>query len=229
MTQTARCQSTAALIGGPGQVLTDAEVTAFVHDQLGQVDVDGRSVCVVVPDGTRSCPLPLLMRAVHGALTGRASRVTVLVALGTHVAMDAEHLARHLGYAPGDAEATYPGMTIVNHEWWKPETFADLGHIGADRMVELSGGRLHEGVDVRLNGAVVDHDIALVVGPVFPHEVVGFSGGNKYFFPGVGGQAIIDISHWLGALITSAQIIGTRGTTPVRALIDEAAALIPAQ
>jgi nickel-dependent lactate racemase len=229
MTQTASRTSTAALIGGPGQVLTDAEATQFVHEQLAQVDVDGRSVCVVVPDGTRSCPLPLLMRAVHGALTGRASRVTVLVALGTHVAMDAEHLARHLGYAPGDAEATYPGMTIVNHEWWKPETFADLGHIGADRMAELSGGRLHEGVDVRLNRAVVDHDIALVVGPVFPHEVVGFSGGNKYFFPGVGGQAIIDISHWLGALITSAQIIGTRGTTPVRALIDEAAALIPAQ
>jgi nickel-dependent lactate racemase len=76
---------------------------------------------------------------------------------------------------------------------------------------------------------VVEHDVALVVGPVFPHEVVGFSGGNKYFFPGVAGQEIIDLSHWLGALITSAEIIGTRGTTPVRALIDEAAALIPAQ
>ena len=35
------------------------------------------------------------------------------------------------------------------------------------------------------------------------------------------------MSHWLGALITSAEIIGTRGTTPVRALIDEAAAMIP--
>jgi nickel-dependent lactate racemase len=82
---------------------------------------------------------------------------------------------------------------------------------------------------VRLNRAVVEHDVALVVGPVFPHEVVGFSGGNKYFFPGVAGQEIIDLSHWLGALITSADIVGTRGITPVRALIDEAAALIPAE
>ena len=80
---------------------------------------------------------------------------------------------------------------------------------------------------MRLNRAVVEHDVALVVGPVFPHEVVGFSGGNKYFFPGVAGQEIIDLSHWLGALITSAEIIGTRGITPVRALIDEAASLIP--
>ena len=55
------------------------------------------------------------------------------------------------------------------------------------------------------------------------------SGGNKYFFPGVAGQRIIDVSHWLGALITSAEIIGTTGVTPVRALIDEGAALIPAE
>ena len=61
----------------------------------------------------------------------------------------------------------------------------------------------------------------LVVGPVFPHEVVGFSGGNKYFFPGVAGPEIIDLSHWLGALITSSAIIGTPGITPVRALIDD--------
>jgi hypothetical protein len=57
---------------------------------------------------------------------------------------------------------------------------------------------------------------------VFPHEVVGFSGGNKYFFPGVSGQELIDMSHWVGALITSASMIGTRGVTPVRALINEA-------
>jgi nickel-dependent lactate racemase len=84
-------------------------------------------------------------------------------------------------------------------------------------------------VDVVVNRAVVEHDVCLVIGPVFPHEVVGFSGGNKYFVPGVAGQDIIDFSHWLGALITSADIIGTRGVTPVRALIDQAAEMIPAR
>ena len=84
-------------------------------------------------------------------------------------------------------------------------------------------------VPVLLNRAVVEHDVALVLGPVLPHEVVGISGGNKYFFPGVAGQKIIDVSHWLGALITSAEIIGTTGITPVRALIDDGAAMIPAE
>jgi nickel-dependent lactate racemase len=82
---------------------------------------------------------------------------------------------------------------------------------------------------VRINRAVVEADLTLVVGPVLPHEVVGFSGGNKYLFPGVSGPEMIDASHWLGALITSADIIGTLGTTPVRALIDDAAALVPGE
>ncbi len=214
--------------GGPDGVLMSEEVTSFVREQLAAQDLDGKSVCVIVPDATRSCPLPLLLGAVHGALHGRASTMTVLVALGTHAAMSSEALARHLGYAEGNLEATYPGLTVRNHEWWDPTTFAHLGVIPASRVEELSEGRLSQDVPVRLNKAVVEHDVALVVGPVLPHEVVGMSGGNKYFFPGVAGQEIIDISHWLGALITSAEIIGTTATTPVRALIDEGAALVPA-
>jgi nickel-dependent lactate racemase len=215
-------QMTAARIGGPDGVLDDAEVREFVLRSLAGADLDGRSVCVIVPDGTRSCPLPLLLTAVQEALTGRATRVTVLVALGTHAGMSDEHLRRHLG-------GPYEGIEILNHEWWKPEALVSLGRIEAGRVAELSEGRLRQAIDVVLNRAVVEHDVCLVVGPVFPHEVVGFSGGNKYFFPGVAGQEIIDFSHWLGALITSAEIIGTRGITPVRALIDQAASMIPSR
>jgi nickel-dependent lactate racemase len=143
--------------------------------------------------------------------------------------MGERELAAHLGYPEGGLAERYPGTTVLNHSWWDPESFASVGTISAERVGELSGGLLRREVDVRLNRAVVEHDVALVVGPVFPHEVAGFSGGNKYFFPGVAGAEIIDLSHWLGALITSAEIIGTRGITPVRALIDEAAALVPSR
>ncbi|KGN40778.1 lactate racemase domain-containing protein [Knoellia aerolata] len=219
----------AARIGDEHGVLTTEQVTSFIRDRLADTDVDGRSVCIVVPDGTRTCPLPMLMGAVHAALHGRATRLTTLIALGTHQPMSEEALAAHLGYEVGRLEETYPGMTVVNHEWWDESTFADLGTIPAARLAELSGGRLTMDVPVLLNRAVVEHDIALVVGPVLPHEVVGISGGNKYFFPGVAGQDIIDVSHWIGALITSAEIIGTTAVTPVRALINEGAALVPAE
>jgi nickel-dependent lactate racemase len=219
----------AARVGDEHGVLTTEQVTAFIAEQLAGTDVDGRSVCIVVPDGTRTCPLPLLVGAVHAALHGRVSRITTLIALGTHQPMSEEALAAHLGYEVGHLERTYPGMTVINHEWWDPATFADLGTIPAARLAELSEGRLTMDVPVHLNRAVVEHDIALVVGPVLPHEVVGISGGNKYFFPGVAGQDIIDVSHWIGALITSAEIIGTTSVTPVRALINEGAALVPAE
>jgi nickel-dependent lactate racemase len=219
----------AVRLGGTEGVLPPDAVVAFIEEQLAGVDLDGRSVCIIVPDGTRTCPLPLLVGAVHSALHGRVTRMTTLIALGTHQPMSEEALAAHLGYEAGQLEQTYPGMTVLNHEWWEPATFADLGTIPASRLSELSEGRLSMDVPVLLNRAVVEHDVALVVGPVLPHEVVGISGGNKYFFPGVAGQQIIDVSHWIGALITSAEIIGTTDITPVRALINEGASLVPAE
>jgi nickel-dependent lactate racemase len=218
-----------AQIGGAGQTLEANQVERFVAEQLDAVRLDGRSVCVLVPDGTRSCPLPLLISAVHRALHGRVARLTVLVALGTHQAMGEEALAAHLGYAPGRLGERYPGMTALNHAWWDRSAFSEVGAIGSGRIAQLSGGLLRHRVLVRINRAVIEHDVTLIVGPVFPHEVVGFSGGNKYLFPGVSGRELIDLSHWLGALITSAETIGTRGVTPVRALIDEAASMVPGE
>ena len=221
--------SRADTVGGVDQELSSDEVTAFVTQALARADLDDKRVCLVLPDGTRTCPLPLLMRAAYPALKGRAKEVTVVIALGTHQGMSEDHLARHLGYSAGAAEESYPGWTILNHESWVPETFTTLGTIGPDRLTELTGGLMRDvSVEVRINRHVAEADVAIVVGPVFLHEVVGFSGGNKYFFPGVSGQELIDLSHWVGALITSATMIGTRGVTPVRALINEAATLIPA-
>ena len=93
-------------------------------------------------------------------------------------------------------------------------------------MTELTDGLMPQDVPVRLNKMILDHDHLLICGPVFPHEVVGFSGGNKYFFPGIAGSEIINITHWIGALHTSYKIIGTKDT-PVRRVIDRAASLIP--
>jgi lactate racemase len=218
-----------AQIGGPADVLSQDQIRSFVRDQLEAAQLDGRSVCILVPDGTRTCPLPMLLAAIHQVLHWRVSRLTVLVALGTHSAMSEQALAAHLGYQPGGLADRYPSTTVLNHAWWEPSTFTQVGVISAERIAELSNGMLRHTAQVRVNRAVVEHDVTIIVSPVFPHEVVGFSGGNKYLFPGVSGRELIDLSHWLGALITSAEIIGTRGITPVRALINEAASMIPGE
>jgi nickel-dependent lactate racemase len=209
-----------ATLGGPDAVLDPAEVAAFVRAQLDRVDLDGRSLCVVIPDATRHCPLPLLLDAVRRSAAGRACSCTAVVALGTHAPLDDP--TRRALVGTGD-------LAVLNHEWWDDNTFAHVGTLDTSTVVDLSRGRLAEPVYVRINRLVVDSDVTVIVGPVLPHEVVGFSGGNKYLFPGVSGQELIDLTHWLGALITSHDIIGTRGTTPVRALIDAAAALVPGE
>lgn len=213
--------------GSADRLLPDDEVARVVRETLADGDVDGKRVLVVVPDGTRTAPIPNMFRLLHEELSGRAAGLNFLVALGTHRPMSREHLDHLFGVEQGDWETTFQDVGVFNHEWWKPETFAFLGTITAEEVAEISEGLLEEEVDVRLNRMVVEHDLVVVCGPVFPHEVVGFSGGNKYFFPGVGGQEVIDLSHWLGALITNYEIIGRGGTTPVRRLIDRAASLIP--
>jgi nickel-dependent lactate racemase len=155
--------------------------------------------------------------------------MTVLVALGTHAPMDEASLAVHLGAEEAGLGARFPGMTVLNHAWWDPGSLVEVGRISSKRLQELSDGLLIHDVPVRINRAILEHDFTLIMGPVFPHEVVGFSGGNKYLFPGVSGPEMIDASHWLGALLTNAELIGKLETTPVRAMIDEAASLVPGE
>jgi Lactate racemase N-terminal domain len=209
-----------ATIGGATEVLADDAVAAFVEAQVAGLDLDGRSVCLVIPDATRQCPLPLLVGAILRAVQGRARSCRAVVALGTHAPMTEEAMRSLVGTDE---------LPVVNHEWWDDATFAPIGTLPADEVARLSGGRLDESVPIRVNRLVVDSDVTVIVGPVLPHEVIGFSGGHKYLFPGLSGQELIDVTHWLGALITSSEIIGTRGITPVRALVEAAAALVPGE
>ncbi len=218
----------AAGLGGSQEVLDEEQIRSFVLEQLQAYDFDGKRVTFVVPDGTRHAPVAKVARFVHEALGDRPKDVRVVIALGTHDYMSDEAIGKLMGSEPGRFSETYPGWEIFNHDWRNEDTFANLGTIPAARIAELSEGRLTDrDMTVLVNKMVVDTDISLILGPVLPHEVVGISGGNKYFFPGLSGHDVIDMSHWLGALITSFEMIGSRGITPVRQLIDAAAELVP--
>ena len=207
-------------LGGSGQILPAEEVRRFVRAQVAGLDLAGRSLCVVIPDGTRSCPLPQLLEAVDDAVRDHVSSCTAVVALGTHAPMSDDAIGALVG------PVSFPAR---NHAWWEDDTFIHVGRLPGALVHDLSGGRLDDAIDVRINRLVVESDVTLIVGPVLPHEVIGFSGGNKYLFPGLSGEEMIDVTHWLGALITSSEIIGTRGVTPVRALVNAAAELVPGE
>jgi nickel-dependent lactate racemase len=216
------------IAGAKGKDLkTNDEIAAIVHQGMASLDADGKRVLLIVPDGTRTVPLPLLFRHIHAALASRVAALDVLIALGTHQPMTTAQIDRHLGVVPKEWETTFRGVRVFNHRWDDPDTFVSVGVIPASEIETLSNGMLAVPVDVQINRMALEYDCLLICGPVFPHEVVGFSGGNKYLFPGISGREVIDVSHWLGALITSYAIIGVPGVTPVRRLIDRAAALVP--
>jgi lactate racemase len=210
-------------LGAPGRFLAPDEARAIVAEGLASLRLDGKRVLVIVPDGTRTVPLPAMVDAIEAATPGVAA-LDFLVALGTHQPMTDEHLGTLVGR---NVEGGRFGRSrIFNHRWDEPGTFATLGTIPSSEIRELTAGRLEQDVEVALNRLIFDYDQLVICGPVFPHEVVGFSGGNKYLFPGIAGAEIINFTHWLGALIGNYYVIGA-GYTPVRAVIDRAARLVP--
>ncbi len=208
------------------RTLTDDEITTLIESAFADNTLDGKRVLVIIPDGTRSAPIPQMFRLLHKTLAYRVAALDFLIALGTHRPMTPEQINVLVGVAPEEWETTFAGVHVFNHHWENPETFINLGTISADEVGVISNGLLCQDVPVRINRLVHEYDQLVICGPVFPHEVVGFSGGNKYLFPGVSGPEVIDLSHWLGALITSYAIIGTPGVTPIRELINRAAALV---
>lgn len=212
--------------GNPDGKLPEADIRAIVEEGIPASLFEGRRVLVLTPDPTRTCPLPLMARVVRDIVGKRASRLDFMVALGSHTILSEQRMDALFGVAAGRREEVFPGISFSNHRWDLPSTLKKIGTIPAEKIDSLTGGLFHESVDVVINSAIFDYDLALILGPVFPHEVIGFSGGNKYFFPGISGGDFLHFFHWLGAVITCPEIIGYKDT-PVRALVDMAACMFP--
>lgn len=211
-----------------GSTLTPPEIHAALARGLAG-RFSGQRVLVLIPDHTRSLPLPLLFRMVVSLLQDTA-RLDFMVALGTHPPLDEESLCRLVGITPAERSGAFGQIGLLNHDWANPDALLQIGTLTAARVRALAGSAWHPSlggdVPVRINRHILDYDRLLILGPTFPHEVVGFSGGAKYLFPGISGPEMINVTHWLGALITIMALIGTRDT-PVRALIHAAAELVP--
>ena len=206
------------------QTLTDAEVRDWISANVSVDDFRGKTVLLIVPDATRTAPLPLLFDGISQQLGDQINALDVLVALGTHPPMPEDAIARLLGI---EGRTDFPGPTprLFNHEWDNPAALTQIGTLTKEDTESISAGLLSEEVPVEVNSKVLDYDVVMVVGPVFPHEVVGFSGGNKYFFPGCSGPELLNFFHWLGALISNVGIIGIKDT-PVRQVVNRAGAMV---
>jgi nickel-dependent lactate racemase len=211
--------------GARDMTLGEAQVREIIEEGIPAERTAGKRVLVLTPDATRTAPLPIMVKALGETVGRRAARLDFMVALGTHGIMTEEQILRLYGVDAGLRAALFPATRFLNHRWDLPETLRKIGTISFSEVARLTGGLFSESVDVSINSAVYDYDLILILGPVFPHEVVGFSGGNKYLFPGISGGDFLHFFHWLGAVITCWKTIGYKHTPP-RALLDIAASMV---
>jgi len=210
------------------RTLEPEQVRNALHSALAGAFA-GQKVLVLIPDHTRSMPLPFLFRAVVDILRD-ARRLDFMVALGTHPPLSPSQLEHLVGITPEERQSAFGRLGLSNHAWDTPDALTKLGVISGGEVRQIAGERWHPSlpgdVEVRIHRAALEHDHILILGPVFPHEVVGFSGGAKYLFPGISGPEMIHATHWLAAL---SGVVGTIGIkdTPMRTLIHAAAALLP--
>ena len=209
--------------GYTDRFLSEAEIRKVMEQGLAQIETVGKKLLVIIPDSTRSGPIPLCFRLFVELLEGKVEKLDFLIALGTHPPMEEDKICQHLGITLEERRTKYAAVGLYNHNW--QEGLKYIGTIPAAEIHDLSGGLMEEDVQIDINERIFAYDHIIICGPVFPHEVVGFSGGNKYFFPGISGADVINFTHWLSAVITNWATIGHKDT-PVRAVLDRAAGFI---
>lgn len=204
--------------------LSQSEVIQSLHAGLERAFTNQR-VLVLIPDHTRSLPLPMLFRTLVEVLSD-TQQLDFMVALGTHPPLSRAELCHLVGLSPQEYASVYAHIGLFNHAWDDPRVLRTVGVITRDEVRAIAGEQWHPSlggdVPVRVNKAVFNYDHVVILGPTFPHEVVGFSGGAKYLFPGISGPEMINVTHWLGALAGVVDTIGVKDT-PVRAMVHAAA------
>jgi nickel-dependent lactate racemase len=199
------------------------DLTEIVQQALGVIQ-RGERVLAIIPDKTRDDNTHLLFPIANEFLARRGiTSFDALVAQGTHPPMSELQKRSKIGVADFSGN-------LYDHRWDEPDELITIGELSGETVQQLTGGLIEDAVPVSINKLLAPgiYDTVLVFGATVPHEVAGFAGGAKYFFPGVAGPELTHTTHWLGALAGIENIIG-QVETPTRKLIEAAADLISAR
>ena len=203
----------------------NGEIARLSNEALSRLTLNKKRVLVIIPDATRHAALPVFFKTIFEILGKKVSALDYLIATGTHQPMPLENILHHVGISVEEYRTTYSKTKFYNHVHDDTMHLKTIGMISESEMSQLSQGLYSSPVEITVNSRIFQYDQLLLISPVVPHETVGFSGGNKYFFPGIGGEEIIKTFHWIGALITNPVVNGVM-RTPVRDVIDRSASLI---
>jgi len=162
-------------VGQMAQEALDAPLgTAPLKDLVS----GAKKVAILVDDWTRPTPVADILEVLLPYLVRNGlpiEKVTVVIALGTHVSLTPEELAARVG---NSAASVY---RIIQHDAWRD----DLVPI----LLPEDGGI------VKINPEVARADVKIGVSSILPHPMAGFGGGPKIVVPGVSNFEFVRDHH----------------------------------
>ncbi len=127
-----------------------------------------KKIAIIVDDWTRPTPVADILQVLLPHLVRNGlpkEKITIVVALGTHVAMTREQLEARVGR---EAASRY---RLVQHNAWQSD-LVPISLVEGDRVVKI-------------NPEVAHADVRIGMSSILPHPMAGFGGGPKILMPGV--------------------------------------------
>src|SRR5882672_9714590 len=123
--------------GSATELLDDQTVAELLSAACAGLSIDDKRVLVIIPDGTRHAPIPLLFRLLYRELGQRVARLDYLVALGTHPPMSRAAIDTLVGVAEAERVERYPKTRVFNHAWDRADSLATIGSITSQEVDQL--------------------------------------------------------------------------------------------
>ena len=155
---------------------------------LREIGKERADALILIDDNTRHTPvdriLPVLLDYLNES--GLADEdIQILTASGTHRVMTDDEVVAKVG------EEAHRRVAITQHDCRDLESIVELDPV--------SGG--NSTIPVHVNRKVLDADLVIGLGSIFPHSDAGFTGGAKIVQPGVCGTTTTAATHIAAALL----------------------------
>ena len=135
-------------------------------------------IAIIVDDRTRPTPVADILQVLLPYLSqcgADREKISIVIALGTHVLMTGEELESKLG------KETASSYKIVQHSAWQ----SDLVPVAIPESGQV----------VKINPEVARADLKIGISSILPHPMAGFGGGPKILMPGVSNFEFIRDHH----------------------------------
>ena len=160
------------------QMVLDALSQPAGTDPLGKLVSKTRRIAIIVDDATRPTPVaPILKTLLSHIEAGgfEKNNITIVIALGTHEAMEKEALEARLG------SSISTRYTVIQHNAWQSDLVPVV--IPGDTRV------------LKINPEVARADLRIGISSILPHPMAGYGGGPKIVMPGVANFEFIRDHH----------------------------------